>query len=129
VLRIRAKSTSEGAEIEGDQVGFEELEALILAGSGTIALSRDGDLGSYSRWLNAIRVTTSPDDRVHIAYTADDNELNIGCPPATLETLAWNLAGFMADESPGSHRHEEFYPDHFYLDQASVPLVVMRLAN
>jgi hypothetical protein len=66
--------TSEWAEIEGDQVGFEEIEALILAGSGTIALSRDGDLGSYSRWF---------------------------------ETLAWNLAGFMADESPGSHRHEE----------------------
>ena len=65
-----------------------------------------------------------------VRYSIEGDELVIAYPAAEADTLAWNLAEFMLNgDEVGSHRHEEFYPGHLYLDPSSEPLVLVHVAE
>jgi hypothetical protein len=113
--------------VAGDGAGLEELAALITMGHGRVVLAREGNPAPYARWLSAIEVTATDDPRVSIGYSDDRSEIVISCPTKWRKTLAWNVAGCMAQASSGSHRHEEWFPDHLYLEDDAVPLVIGRL--
>ena len=113
--------------MEGDASGFEELATLITSGLGRVELSNEGDPAPYARWLSGIEVTEVAASRVRIGYSDDRTAIVVGCPAQWRETFAWNVAGCMARAESGWHRHEEWFPDHLYLDDGAVPLVISRL--
>ena len=127
MLRARTSETS-AVSIEGDRRGFETLAQLLHVGSGHISLAQVGDPSPYNRWLSAIVAVHTDSERVW--YSIEKDELVIAYPAALADKLAWNLGEFMLDGvEGGSHRHEEFFPGHFYLDPSSEPLVLEYLAD
>jgi hypothetical protein len=72
----------------------------------------------YLGWLTQIEFRPSATERVCIALAADVLVIT-GYSPA----LAQNIE-FGADQGASGHSHIEYWPDHFFLDEASVPLVV-----
>jgi len=127
MLRSRTSDTAGGATIEGDRSGFARLGALIIEGHGRLDLDQVGDPSPYARWLTGIVVRRGDAESVTVGYSDDRLDLTIGCPEPHVEAVAWNIAGCMLDAAVGYHRHEEAYPEHFYLDERAVPLVVERI--
>jgi hypothetical protein len=128
MLRGRTALNS-AVSIEGDRPGFEALARLLRVGSGRVALTQRGDPWPYAQWLSAIVVAHTASEHVHIGFSSDWSELVVTYPAELSDTLAWNFGEYMANSAPNSHLHEEFFPDHPYLDASAEPLVLERLPD
>jgi hypothetical protein len=118
---------SHGAEanVDGTSVDFLGLAALLLQGKGEIKTDTEGSPAPYDKFLKSIIIKTAPGQRVTFSAT-EDGDLLVAGESAGLEILAGNLKWFAEGEGrKGDHIHEEYYPDHFYLAQDSIPIVFM----
>ncbi|MCG6498278.1 hypothetical protein [Kitasatospora sp. A2-31] len=73
--------------------------------------------------LMGIEVRATPGPGVLLHHDPERHLLVIGGDAAARAVLAENLRG-MAAAGAGGHLHVEYHPDHFYLAEGSLPLVV-----
>jgi hypothetical protein len=108
--------------LSADQAELTELAALVASGNGTMT-SQDtsGDVPGDTA-LTRIHVRVA-DSEVMIAADTDTRSLTITGNLRTLHILASNLTE-MAQADDGGHLHIEHYPDHPYITEDSLPLVV-----
>lgn len=78
----------------------------------------------YERWLGSIVVRPRPTFLVEIGV--DNGALVAAGGQDALALLADNIAAFANSHGPlGQHQHIEYFPDHYYLREGSLPLVVV----
>jgi hypothetical protein len=128
VLRVRESGAPEGVSLEGDAEGGALLSMhLARCLDAHLPLQTDGDPTPYKRWLSSIDFQATQSEYVHISRSADGQSLVIAFSAQHANLLIANIAEVLIDCEPGHHRHEEYYPGHFYLTEASVPVVVERI--
>jgi hypothetical protein len=87
-----------------------------------LAIPHNEGPAQYDGFVGQIRVILG-DNRVRISL--EGAVLSIEGRQAYLSLLAENIASLAADNAPlGSHLHIEYHPNHYYLEEGSVPLVV-----
>lgn len=121
-MEVSYTLSSHGAEanVDGTRVDFLGLAALLLQGQGEIKTDTEGSPAPYDKFLKSIIIKTVPGQRLTFSPT-EDGDLLVAGESAGLEALAGNLKWFAEGES--DHMHEEYYPDHFYLAENSIPMV------
>ncbi|MFJ3792913.1 hypothetical protein [Kitasatospora sp. NPDC090091] len=100
----------------------EELSRLadaVVRGTGLLAATTTPSGNA----LTGIEVRTTPGPGVLVHYDSERQLLVIGGDAAARAVLAENVRD-MASATEGGHLHVEYHPDHFYLAEGSVPLVV-----
>lgn len=113
------------ANVDGTTVDFLGLAALLLQGKGEIKTDTEGSPAPYDKFLKSIIIKTVPGQRLTFSAT-EDGDLLIAGESTGLEILAGNLKWFADGErGTGDHMHVEYFPDHFYLAEDSIPMVFM----
>ena len=122
---LRGRFADNEATIEGSGQDFRQLvEGLRAQVGATFRLRVPEESASpYSGWLTHIEFR--PDDSERVLIELDGDVLMIsGYHPA----LAANLE-FDANQPGSGHDHVEYFPDHPFLNEQSVPLVVVWKAD
>jgi hypothetical protein len=111
-----SRQLSEGIE------GFTETSRSVLAGFG-----ERGERGLQRSNAVAIRVNAGL-----VSIARADDEIVISGSKEKLSILAQNIRSLADSERSGSpnricdHVHLEYYPDHFFLAEGSLPVLVSR---
>jgi hypothetical protein len=112
-------------DLTADQAGISRLADLVASGTGTMVA--DDALGGFPDQLSLTQVHIRITDgrAVVIGADAGDRSMSISGDLAYLSVLADNLRQ-MAAADDGGHLHIDYHPDHSYLAESSLPLVVSR---
>jgi hypothetical protein len=110
-------------DLSADQAGISRLADLVASGTGMMVA--DDALGGFPDQvsLTQVRIRVTDGRAVAIGADAGDRSLSISGDLADLRVLAGNLRQ-MAATDDGGHLHIDYHPDHSYLAEGSLPLVV-----
>ncbi len=107
--------------------GRRELLALAgaaEAGSGYFSLAADADVAPYDVALSDLELESVDRPTVRVAVDGSGKRLLITGDASSLGVFAQNLRGLAGTPNTVDHLHIEYYPEHFYLDSESLPIVV-----
>ena len=121
-MRIRRDPVMPEVEIEGDAGELQELARALAAGRGGVAVAATEPAGTPG--LKAIVVTTAQGEAVTVRVDDELCCLRIDGDRERLGILAENLTA-VALSDDGGHLHVDHYPDHPYLADGSLSLVVV----
>jgi hypothetical protein len=105
--------------LDASAAELSRLADAVTLGSGRL----DATTGPGGNTLTGVEVSTTPGPGVLLHVDAARQVLLISGDAGARAVLAANLRA-MAEEEDGGHLHIDYYPDHFYLAEGSVPLVV-----
>jgi hypothetical protein len=128
MLDIVGRYSFEGdISLEGTQQALSQLAAVVkLAGTYPLVVPEKALVAPYDAFLERLEITFS-DPRVRIARR--DRSLSISGPKWGLKALSETISWLSQPSSAGQHVHVEYYPDHYYLDASSEPIVVNAVAS
>ncbi|MBC6468819.1 Imm32 family immunity protein [Actinomadura alba] len=110
-------------DLLADHTELTGLAFLVASGTGTtISEDAPGDIQGQVA-LHHVRVRVANGEAVMITADASGRSLTITGDLRSLNILADNLHQ-MAEAADGGHLHIEHYPDHPYIGEGSLPLVV-----
>lgn len=123
-IRYSAQGTGE-VDVEGTESDYLDFVSQLLVGKGNIAGNMEGSPAPYDKFLKSIIIKTVPGQRLSFSVTEEGDLLAAG-ESRGLEAIAGNLKWFVESERrKGDHLHVEYFPDHFFLAENSIPLVFM----
>lgn len=110
-------------DLSGSAEELMALAAAVTAGQGLVRAAAGTATGSLAGV--EVRAGAGPGAGPGVRIHVDDRHalLVISGDPAARAILAANLRG-MAESEDGGHLHVDHFPDHPYLAEGSVPLVV-----
>ena len=125
-VRVRWRyAARSGFEVSGDRAALKILaEVLRRHESGDtseVALETGFDVASYEESMRGLVVRH---DNGRVCIVKDSDKVVINGSPHHLRLLAENIEAVADDGEVDQHLHIEYYPDHFFLDERSEPLVV-----
>jgi hypothetical protein len=109
-------------ELAGTADELRSLGGAIESGAGSFALQTNADVSPYDIALRHLKIETNSREGVAISVDQENNQIIISGPIERLMILGQNVSNAA---SSGDHLHIEYFPDHFYLDRDSVPLVIV----
>ncbi|MFJ1969402.1 hypothetical protein ACIO93_12110 [Streptomyces sp. NPDC087903] len=118
-MRVVADPVFGEVDVTASAEELSRLAGAVAAGEGWIRSTAPADGGT----LAAIEVRTAPGSGVRTEVDASRHVLVISGGSGARAVLADNLRA-MAETSEGGHLHIDHFPDHPYLVEGSVPLVV-----
>lgn len=80
------------------------------------------------RTVSTLRFSVDAATPMHVSYSAGETALVVSGAPQFLGVFAENVQGFQA-APPGEHQHVEWFEGHFYLQEGSLPVVLVRLED
>ncbi|MEV7027432.1 hypothetical protein [Kitasatospora sp. NPDC093558] len=119
-MRIVCYPRNEMAELSGSAEDLARLARAVADGEGVVRTSPSAD----ERDLAGAEVGDAPGPGVLVRLDVSRRVLVISGDAPARAVLADNLRA-MADEDDGGHLHIEHFPDHPYLVEGSLPLVVI----
>jgi hypothetical protein len=123
-VRYSAQGAGE-VDVSGTESDSLYFVSQLLQGKGNIAGNMDGSPAPYDKFLKSIVIKTVPGQRLAFTVT-EDGDLLVAGEYTGLEAIAGNLKWFVEKERrQGDHLHVEYYPDHFFLAENSIPIVFM----
>ncbi|CAM3243625.1 hypothetical protein STSO111631_09435 [Stackebrandtia soli] len=122
MLAIRYIDLDGELGLDGTFSSFVALGQLLRRGSGDMDLATADDPYPYVGSLSRIIVRQS--NRKIVMRVVDGKDFEACGNMDSLRQLARNVENFAASAYGKDHLHVDYYPDHFYLDEESVSLVV-----
>jgi hypothetical protein len=116
-----SRSTNE-ADVAGSPGSLSAIAEFLERGHGSITTRELSDPAPYEVSLTGIDIRRTESSKVSIGV-ADAGRLLITGELSPLGVLGANLRELAANGGPDEHLHVEYFPDHFYLDESSVPVV------
>jgi len=119
-------AATSGFELSGDRVGLHAV-AESLRDAATVSErevwhdSNDRGATPYDVFIKRMVVRQAPSK---VRITREDDVVVVTGRREELNVLADNIDSLVHGAERGDHLHIEYFPDHFYLDQGSEPLVV-----
>jgi hypothetical protein len=123
MLAARAVETGE-LKLSAERRELLALAGAAEAGSGYFSLAADADVTPYDVALSDLEIRPVDRPTVRVAVGEAGKRLVITGDSSSLGVFAQNLRGLAETPITGDHLHIEYYPEHFYLDSESLPLVV-----
>jgi hypothetical protein len=121
-LRVSHYPRTGEIDIAGGRAALKALAALIASGSGTV-LGSDGAAEDDLVRLPRIQISTSEQGHLMIDVDIAARSLLLSGDLPSLRMLAGDVDG-IADVVGGGHAHIEHYPDHPYIAEGALPLIV-----
>ena len=133
MLYVEYEKTEEGftasLNLCGDVNGLKRLaDTLVDIGKlpAVIVLNRERNPSPYDGLLKEISIALKPNTLVYVGQ--EEERMVISGSQEYLSLLADDIRFLMENSTSSNsefyHIHIEYYPEHFYLEQESIPLVV-----
>ncbi|CAM3243266.1 hypothetical protein STSO111631_09405 [Stackebrandtia soli] len=108
--------------LDGTVGSFVALGQLLRRGSGDMDLATADDPYPYVGSLS--RITVRQSNRKIVMRVVDGKDFEVCGNMDSLRQLARNIENFAASAYGKDHLHVDYHPDHWYLEEESVSLVV-----
>lgn len=125
---VRRSSATGELCLEGTSEDLRAFSSLLQKAPGSIALSVPSKMSGYDDHLLGISIRERTGSHVSLKYDSTSSSLVVEGDPRYLAVLAANITA-LANNSVQGHLHIEFFPGHFYLDEASDPVVVKKVSS
>ena len=125
-LVVRCSAETGEVEVAGTVDALEEWANALTRDDVEISTSQGKDPSPYSRYLAGIRVRSTAQGLVKMSVDADRQVLAFTGSRQSMKVLAENIRGLCREGVSGEHLHIEYFPDHFYLAESRISLVVAR---
>ena len=122
MLAIRYIDLDGELGLDGTFSSFVALGQLIRRGSGDMDLATEPD--PYPYHGNLSRITVCQSNRKIVMRVVDGKDFEVCGNMDSLRLLAWDIEDFAASAYGKDHLHVDYHPDHWYLEEESVSLVV-----
>ncbi|MFD6446787.1 hypothetical protein ACFWEJ_16900 [Promicromonospora sp. NPDC060204] len=122
-MKVLFSASTRELELSGTGQEFLRLSRDLRSADSAFSLFEDPDPHPYETALRRMEIRQAV-GKVKIHVPAD-GVLEIGGDSDSMAFLAENIEDFAVSASGSYHWHVEHFPGHEYLDEASVPLVVM----
>jgi hypothetical protein len=126
-LIVRATEDAGEVEISGTVDTLLAWADALTRDDAEITTGRGADPSPYARHLAGVRVRTTPHGLVEISFDEEAQALTFTGSRESMEVLVQNIRGLCQEGVPGEHLHIEYFPDHFYLAESRIALVVARV--
>jgi hypothetical protein len=126
-LTVRRSAEPGEVEISGTVAALEEWAAALTRDGVEITTGTGDDPAPYAAYLTAIRVRSTADGLVEVSVDEQRQALTVEGSGESMSVLADNIRGLCREGVPGEHMHIEYFPDHFYLAESPVSLVIARV--
>ncbi|WP_020670559.1 Imm32 family immunity protein [Amycolatopsis nigrescens] len=103
---------------------YRRVADALQAGAGSFELNTDPAAVRQGSPLSRLDIGTADSDGVVISVDTEDRRLVITGPRQLLSVLADIFRDSAGTGDPEGHVHIEYFPEHFYLDPASMPLTI-----
>jgi len=122
VLTIRYIDLDGELGLDGTFSSLVALGQLFRRGSGDMDLAMGSDPYPYEGFLSRIAVCQS--NRKIVMRVVGGKDFEVCGNMDSLHLLAWNIEDFAANAYGNDHYQSDYHPDHWYLEEESVSLVV-----
>jgi hypothetical protein len=119
-----APATGE-VEVSGSRETLVRLADLLAAAPGRLAADEAADPGTYGQCLAEIVVLDPTGAKAAIDVDAATRTLVLTGGRAALTLLGDNVRELAIGGEPDDNLHVDYFPDHFYLDESSLPTVFL----
>jgi hypothetical protein len=123
-LSVRYSGNLGEVNIAGHVRDLEEFVGVLVLGSGSLATSSEGDPSPYREFLSCIAVRSVLEGRIVLSVDEDEGVLKIAGSLKFLYILAENICELCRESVLGEHLHVDYFPEHFYLAESQVSLVI-----
>lgn len=113
-------------EVSGTVDALEEWANALTRDDVEISTSPGDGPSPYSRYLAGIRVRSTAHGLVKMSVDAERQALSFTGSGQSMKVLSENIRGLCREGVSGEHLHIEHFPDHFYLAESRISLVVAR---
>jgi hypothetical protein len=128
-LVVRYSPSTQELAISASRAALAWVAGLVEAGAGEVAADGLADAAPYEVCLTRLRIRTVPAGGVVLSVSAEAREVLVEGEAEGLRVLGENLRALAAEADYGDHLHIEYFPEHFYLDESSVPAVVQLIPS
>ena len=125
-LIVRCATEPGEVEVSGTVETLGEWANALTRGDVEISTSTGGDPSPYSHYLAGICVRWTAPGLVQMSVDTERQALSFTGSGQSMKVLAENIRGLCREGVPGEHLHIEYFPDHFYLAESQISLVVAR---
>ncbi|MDX3667605.1 Imm32 family immunity protein [Streptomyces europaeiscabiei] len=125
-LVVRCSAEPGEVEVSGSVNSLGEWANALTRDDVEISTSPGDDPSPYPRCLTGIRVRSTAPGLVKMSVDVDRQALTFTGSGESMKVLAENILGLCREGVPGDHLHIEYFPDHFYLAESRISLVVER---
>ncbi len=123
-MRVIAYLPSGGeVDLSGSADELAELATAVASGDAVVAVAATPPVADRDVALAEVLVVNDSQPQVLVRVDVERRALVIEGGLRSLDVLAGNIQG-MADAEDGGHLHVDHYPDHPYLREGSVPLIL-----
>lgn len=127
-VRVRWRYAAiSGFEVSGDRTALHNLAQVLRRDespdTAEVWLETGFEAAPYDEFMSRL-IVRHDSGRVRVMKESD--KVLIKGSPHHLRLFAENIEALADDAEVDQHLHIEYYPNHFYLDQSSEPLVVER---
>lgn len=126
-LVVRCSVESGEVEVAGTVDALEEWASALTWDDVEISTSLGDDPSPYSLYLVGICVRSTAHGLVKMSVDADRQALVFAGSRQSMNVLAENIRGLCREGVLGEHLHIEYFPDHLYLEESRISLVVAPL--
>ncbi len=109
--------------MSGSAAELTELAGALASGRESTVAADDDQPAPGDVRLTAVEIRAVPTTRVVISVDADRSCLVVTGDADGLAILGENIQS-LADSDVGGHDHIEYFPEHYYVDAQSIPLIV-----
>jgi hypothetical protein len=122
---IYANCSDGEIEVFGDAAGLRQLVHFLVGGVPRLEFEVD------RTQRNSLERIEFREREGQLSIGAENSALVIAGAKNLLRLLAQNIEFLIEDDSPSAsdHLHIEYVPDHYYLSEQSIPVVVTKVEN
>lgn len=126
-LIVRSAAEPGEVEVSGTVAALETWADALTRDDAEITTGPGADPAPYARHLAGIRTRSTASGPVELSVDEDRRMLTLTGSGESMAVLAENIRGLCREGVPGEHLHIEYFPDHFYLAESRISLVVARV--
>jgi len=128
-MKLIGKYDKVQIDLEGDAESLgklaQEMRQLHDVYEWSLDKPSSGSLAPYSGLAISLKIEVANDS---VCVSRIEGQIVIRGSIEKLKILAHNIQ-FAADDANSDHQHIDYHPNHYYLDQRSVPLIITRLSS
>ena len=123
--KIRYSSATGEVEVAATRAALRRFADLLDSEGGRVAAQRVADPAPYEKCLDGIDFVPVADGEVVFRVDQGVGLLVVEGGSSKVAVLAKNIRGLADDGQSGEHLHVEYFPEHFFLGEATLPIVFL----
>jgi hypothetical protein len=121
-MRFRYSSDSQEIDVSGTKIELMSLAEYFSKGEGIIDGRKEGDPYPYRAFAGCLEVKKAKDSLV--SFRVIPGKIIVRGDLQKLLIISENILNLVSDGGYAKHMHIEYFEDHPYLSEESIPVIV-----